>query len=94
MLTTIDPKRMVLRSNWSAATRARHAQRIEVVFPPTPPPIDLLPFCPACARDFTGFVYACWWQGIERYPAMCSECAADWVAMGGSIVVRVVTSVA
>lgn len=44
--------------------------------------------CEGCGRYTGRVVYAGWSKGVMRYGAMCRFCAADWVALGGSAVVR------
>jgi len=90
MLT--DPTRVKYRNHWSPATKARHAERIEAMFPVEPPTLDTVPFCPQCSADFSGIIYAAWYQGVERIPFMCSDCAATWVQFGGRVVLRVAWS--
>jgi len=84
MATTTDglPK---FKSTWSAARRVTHALEVELRYPCTPPSARDIPFCPCCSDAFTGYVYAAYWRGEQRWAHLCSACAAEWVQRGGRI---------
>lgn len=44
--------------------------------------------CDGCGRYTGRVVYAGWHRGVMRYGSLCRFCAADWIALGGSAVVR------
>lgn len=46
--------------------------------------------CSSCGRRIGKYVYAGRWKGTVRYPWLCSRCASKWVALGGSIALRLI----
>lgn len=73
-------------SRWKSQRLMEQVEALEAMI--VPPDLDVLHCCLNCAGDFTGIIYAGWYQGVCRYPLLCSDCAATWVERGGRAVVR------
>lgn len=74
------------RGRWSPERKARFAAEVEAEIK-LPHPGDVQ-FCQCCSNDLRGIVYSTHSEGVMRWHYVCEECAADWVAGGGTVAVR------
>lgn len=72
--------------HWGPARMQRHLASVAAEIEP-PHPREVA-FCPCCGEDLEAFVYSGWLDGLMRWPYLCSECAAEWVNLGGRIALR------
>lgn len=71
---------------WGPVRMSRHLAVLEEgIVPPHPAEA---PICSACGDLLDGFVYSGWLDGLMRWPYLCSECAADWINLGGRVALR------
>lgn len=75
-----------LDGRWSAPRLAAFAEELEADIEPVH--VRDVEFCCNCAQDLDGPVYSAWHDGAMRYAFLCGKCAAEFVRLGGRVVLR------